>query len=203
MCDLFEAGLDNDKLALLYLENQHARIAVKTPEGKSDRVSISNIIMQGTVWGSLMCTTSMDKLGQLVYKNKDLIYKYKGVVGTPCLGMVDDILCVQKCSKDTVKMNAVVNAFIEGKKLNLSSKKCHRIHVKKKKTRNELECPDVKIHNGKMNEATQEKYLGDLINTSGTCTKTIEERRSKAFGIVNEIIAILDEIPLGRYKMEI
>jgi hypothetical protein len=54
-----------------------------------------------------------------------------------------------------------------------------------------------------MNEATQEKYLGDLINTSGTCTKTIEERRSKAFGIVNEIIAILDEIPLGRYKMEI
>ena len=201
--DLFEAGLDNDKLALLYLENQHARIAIKTPEGKSDRVSISNIIMQGTVWGSLMCTTSMDKLGQLVYKNKDLTYKYKGVVDTPCLGMVDDILCVQKCSKDTVKMNAVVNAFIEGKKLNLSSKKCHRIHVKNKKTRNELECPEVKIHNGKMNEATQEKYLGDLINTSGTCTKTIEERRSKAFGIVNEIIAILDEIPLGRYKMEI
>ena len=100
-------------------------------------------------------------------------------------------------------MNAVVNAFIEGKKLNLSSKKCHRIHIKNKKTRNELKCPEVKIHNGKMNDAIQEKYLGDLINTSGTCTKTIEERRSKAFGIVNEIIAILDEIPLGRYKMEI
>ena len=26
---------------------------------------------------------------------------------------------------------------------------------------------------------------------------------SEGFGIVNEIIAILDEIPLGRYKMEI
>ena len=113
------------------------------------------------------------------------------VVDTPCLGMVDDILCVQKCSKDTVQMNAVVNAFIEGKKLNLSSKKCHRIHVKNKKARNELKCPEVKIHNGKMNDAIQEKYLGDLINTSGTCTKTIEERRIKAFGIVNEIIAIL------------
>ena len=29
--DIFEAGLDNDKLPLLYLENQNANIAIKTP----------------------------------------------------------------------------------------------------------------------------------------------------------------------------
>ena len=50
-------------------------------------------------------------------KNSNLIYKYKGKVDTPCLGMVDDILCVQKCSSDTANINTVVNAFIEGKKL--------------------------------------------------------------------------------------
>ena len=71
--DVFEAGLVNDKLMLLYLENQNASIAVKTQEGQSDRISISNIIMQGTVWGSLLCTTTMDKLGKLVYNNKDLV----------------------------------------------------------------------------------------------------------------------------------
>ena len=38
--DVFEAGLDNDKLVLLYLENQNANIAIKTPEGKSDRTNI-------------------------------------------------------------------------------------------------------------------------------------------------------------------
>ena len=109
--DIFEAGLDNDKLVLLFLENQNANIAIKTPGGKSSRTSIKNIIMQGTVWGSLLCTATMDKLGQMIYNNPELTYKYKGVVETPSLGMVDDILIVQKCSNDTVKLNAIVNAF--------------------------------------------------------------------------------------------
>ena len=90
--------------------------------------------MQETVWGSLMCTATMDKLGQLAYKNNDLTYKYKGVVETPSLGMVDDVLSVQKCSEDALKANAVINAFFEGKKLKLSNKKCHKIHVGKRKT---------------------------------------------------------------------
>ena len=71
-------------------------IAVKTPTGISKRVSIKNIIMQGTVWGSLFCTASMDKLGQHVYNNKELLYKYKGMVDIPSLGMVDDIMAIQK-----------------------------------------------------------------------------------------------------------
>ena len=118
--DLYDAGLDNDKLVLLFLENQNAKIAVKTNGGISNRVSISNIIMQGTVWDSLMCMATMDKSGQHVYRNNELTNKYKGVVETPSLGMVDDILCVQKCSSSSVRMN-----------LTLSSKTCHRIHVKK------------------------------------------------------------------------
>ena len=58
--DIYEAGLKNDKLSLLFLENQNANISIKTHGGKSKRFSIKNIIMQGTVWGSLLCTTSMD-----------------------------------------------------------------------------------------------------------------------------------------------
>ena len=76
--DIYEAGLVNDKLPLLYLENQNANIAVKTSSGKSSRVNIRNVIIQGTVWGSLLCTASMDQLGSLVYRNSDLTYKYKG-----------------------------------------------------------------------------------------------------------------------------
>ena len=201
--DVFDAGLDNDKLVLLYLENQNANIAVKTPNGKSNRVHIQNVIMQGTVWGSMLCTATMDKLGQLVYSDSELTYKYKGVVETPSLGMVDDILTVQKCSTNAVKMNATVNAFIESKKLKLSEKKCHRIHVKSKKSKNEPECLPLKIHDQKMNNTKQEKYLGDLIDSTGTIRKTIEDRRNKGYGIVSEILAILEDIPLGRFKMEI
>ena len=149
-----------------------------------------------------MCTATMDKLGQLAYKNSDLTYKYKGVVETPTLGMVDDVLSVQKCSDDALKANAVINAFVEGKKLKLSNKKCHKIHVSKKKT---YECnnSELKIHDEKMSDSKKEKYLGDYIIDSGKNDSTIEDRRSKGYGIVAEILAILDDIPLGKYKMEI
>ena len=89
--DLVDTGLTNDKLLLLYLENQNAMISVKTPTGSSRRVAVKNIVMQGTVWGSLFCTVSMDKIGKHIYENEDLIYKYKNVVEIPSLGMVDDI----------------------------------------------------------------------------------------------------------------
>ena len=70
--DVYKAGLKNDKLVLLYLENQRANIAIKNSRGKSDRTPISNIIMQGTVWGSFLCTVTMDKLGQFVYEEPEL-----------------------------------------------------------------------------------------------------------------------------------
>ena len=38
--DLFEAGLTNDKLCLIYHSNKTARIAIKTPSGMTERFSI-------------------------------------------------------------------------------------------------------------------------------------------------------------------
>ena len=65
IASLYEAGLKNDKLPLLFLENRNAQVAIKTPGGLSNRVSIGNVIMQGSVWGSLCCVVLLDKLGKL------------------------------------------------------------------------------------------------------------------------------------------
>ena len=80
---LFEAGLQNDKLPLLFMENSIAQVAVKSSGGISKRINIRNIIMQGSKFGSLFCVALMDKLGQLVYSKPDLLFYYKGVVPTP------------------------------------------------------------------------------------------------------------------------
>ena len=118
---LYEAGFQNDKLPLLFLENANAQVAIKTNERISKRVNIHNLIMQGSVFGSLCCVVVMDKLGKLIYKEKpDLLYYYKGVMVTPPHQMVDDVLGVQKCSSNSRKLNSVINTFIKLEKMKLS-----------------------------------------------------------------------------------
>ena len=103
-------------------------------------MNISDIIMQGTVWGSLFCTSSIDNLGKLAYSKPDLLYKYKGVP-IPPLGMVDDIVTVTSVEKSK-EVNKLINTFIEQKKLKLSSKKCVRIHI----GNGHQTCPKLKVH---------------------------------------------------------
>ena len=61
----------------------------------------------------------------------------------------------------------------------------------------------IEVHQEKMKNSKKEKYLGDFVSSNGKIRVTIEERKSKALAMVSEITAILDDIPLGKYKMEI
>ena len=54
-----------------------------------------------------------------------------------------------------------------------------------------------------MADSEKEKYLGDILDRTGKNRATIEDRQRKGYGLVSEILAILDEIPLGQFKMEI
>ena len=87
--------------------------------------------MQGTVFGSLICTSVMDKLAKIFYKDEKLLYTYKSEVNVPVLGMVDDVLWVAKCGSDAVLSNFTINAFMELNKLKLASNKCAKIHIGK------------------------------------------------------------------------
>ena len=91
---LYENGLNNDKLVLLYEESKTAYIAIKTLSGITDREVINNIIMQGTVFGSLICTSVIDKLAKLFYWDENLFWKYKNTVNIPVL----TVITVTRCS---------------------------------------------------------------------------------------------------------
>ena len=72
--------------------------------------------MQGGVVGSIYCTSTMEKLGKIIFSDKKLPYEYKGT-DVPCLQMVDDIMTISKCDSAAIKMIATVNSFIETKRL--------------------------------------------------------------------------------------
>ena len=145
-----------------------------------------------------MCTATMSRIGDIAYKNPNLCYKYKGKVNVPPLGMIDDLLCIQKCSS-SVTVNASVNTFIDTIKLRFSQHKCGQIHIGKY----DAACPELKVHSVSMNKTNKEKYLGDFISASGSNKDNITERVNKGYAIVSEINNILTDIPLGRFRIDI
>ena len=107
-------------------------------------------------------------------------------------------MAIQKCSTKSLKLNNAINTFIELEKLTLSKKKSHNIHLGKQ----DKECPNLKVHNEEMEQSNQEKYLGDLVDKSGKVRPNIEARKARGFGIVSNILAIVNEIPLGHWKVD-
>ena len=91
---LYESGLRNEKLPLLFMENNNAQVVVKTNGELSTRINIKDSIMQGSIWGSICCVVLMDKLGKYVYNNPETLFYYKNMVGTPPLQVVYKISTV-------------------------------------------------------------------------------------------------------------
>ena len=48
----------------------------------------------------------------------------------------------------------------------------------------------------------KKKYLGDILTDDGKLLKTIEDRKCKGHGLSSQIQAILSEIPLGKFKIQ-
>ena len=106
---------------------------------------------------------------------------------------------VNKCGREAVCSNITINSFVESKRLNFSEKKCNRMHIGKKCSG---QCIDIKVHENNMNQSSSEKYVGDIICDDGSNDKNIAARRAKGFGIAGDILAILDEVPLGAKRIE-
>ena len=195
---LYEAGITNDKLNLLYLTNSSAEIAIKTSTGITNRENISKIVMQGTVWANMFCVVLLDRLGKLVYSDPKLLFYYKEEIAIPPLEMVDDVLSVQKCGIESSRINQTINTFMESEKLTLSENKCHNVHI----GRDREKCKDLKVHKNKMHESRKERYLGDIIDQTGNQRATVKDRKLKGSGIVSQVLAITKEAPLGKWRMK-
>ena len=77
-------------------------------------------------------------------------------------------------------------------KLQMNKSKCSKIHVGQK-CEHSLDCAQGEI----MKNHEKHKYLGDIIHSNGKQHATIVERLSGGYGIVANIRALMDNIPLG------
>ena len=72
--DLFQAGVQDDNLALIYQANSINQVSVKTPFGKTERKNVEKIVLQGEVFGPLECSVSVDSFGKECLEQEKYLY---------------------------------------------------------------------------------------------------------------------------------
>ena len=215
--DLYDAGVKDRNLAIIYEANRKNKVAVKTPNDITDRIEIENLVMQGETLAPLECSVSVDSFGKECQEEEKYLFYYRDSIGIPSLAMIDDLVCISDCGLESVKLNAFINAKSNSKKFQFGTEKCHKLHFGRKNL-----CPDLyldtwkiqeslevntgkKVYNdkadveSKIKTSEEEKYLGDVITNDGKNTKNIAARRARGIGIVDKIFTYLDEVFLGPF----
>ena len=77
--------------------------------------------------------------------------------------------------------------------------KCEKIHCGKKMP----DCPDLKVHNKTMHNSDEVKYLGDQITSSANNVKTISKHKAKGYGIISDIMYLLEAISNERHRTKV
>ena len=208
MLDLYDSLSEknrDDKIALLYKSSEKNLVSINTPHGLTERGNIPTIVQQGGTWGPLLCSNSIDSIGRDLQINNNSCYLYKNSVRILPLGMVDDITAISKCGVNSLDLNTYINSKIELKKLRFhvpdkaGRTKCHKIHVGSNSSHT---CPILKVHESEMKEVDEDEYLGDIVSRDGKNKQNIHKRISRGFGVISEILNIVNQITFGRYYYE-
>ena len=220
--DIFEAGMKNDNLALLYEANKEIFMAVNTTEGLTERQKIENSVLQGDTWGSLLASNQVDTIGQECLES-GYGYKYKECLEVGMLGFVDDTMGITEAGYKAQMFNALFNIKTAEKGLQFGVKKCKTLlvgknienihktpltvdswsvqHLEEKTTENStlIEKYEGQVEIGFCEE---QKYLGFVISSTGDNMANIRAVRNKSNRIIRKIFQKLESLKLRKYYFE-
>ena len=223
LSDIYDNGVKDDNLALLYRANNDVHMAVNTPYGLSERKNIKNVVLQGDTFGSILASVQVDSIGKEV-EETGYGYKYKDVLPVSLLGLVDDLIGITDAGYKAQQMNAVLNVKTAEKRLQYGESKCKSMLVSKNANHCVLNSPLmvdkwsvthvdnpntgeidlVETYEGlvPIEETTKKKYLGFIISSKGNNMENINQMKNKSIWIIRKIFKRLDGLNLKKYYFE-
>ena len=187
-------GVPEYILQLIHNLNQKATVIVKTPHGKTKPISVNDIVKQGGVLGSLMCSAST---AEYCSTNKGVCV---GTLVVSSLAFVDDMLDVSLTCRDTVNAHENSIAFSFKKKMNHKPKKCKSLIANQKK-RDPI--PTLMIQDEALENALMVEYLGDIFNVKGDNSDMIQDRVRRGIAAMVSIEAIMTDLNLGTHTVSV
>ena len=223
--DMYDVGMIDDTLSLLNGLNTDVTMSVKTPYGETDTVLLPTVVAQGDLMSPINASVQVDSMAkeqlmeeeELAKEGKaGILYKYKGIVTIPILGMMDDTAAVTVAGYKAQVMNTYVNTHTAHKLLQFNAPKCKYMNCgnyDEMYIKQSLEVDSWKItydkkgnlnesYDGKkeMKEVTEHKYLGFIISSNGSNVADIRSKSKKSIGTIAQIINITKG--LGTYTFE-
>ena len=81
VADIFDSGVKDESLALLYNANKNIKVRVKTPSGLSVEQQFPKLVLQRDTWGPIMASNQVDTIGkQLIEEEPSFMYKYNNSI---------------------------------------------------------------------------------------------------------------------------
>ena len=222
ICDVFDYGLNDDNLALVYKANQKVHMAVKTPGGLTERQVIEDSVLQGDTFGPLLASVQVDSIAKEVAK-VDAGYKYKEELDVPILGLIDDIIGISEAGYKAQIVNTILNLKSAEKGLQFGTSKCkkmiigketdrvrsNKIHVDKwsekyveNEDTGETELEETYVGKIEIEEVNEYKYLGFTLSSKGNNISNIQSIETKSIGVMRTIMKKLENMKLRQYYFE-
>ena len=108
LSDIYDVGVSDDTLPLLYQANAEVFMSVKTPAGLTDRQTVLDSVLQGDTWGSILASVQVDRIGKACME-AGYFYKYKDKLPVGFLGLVDDIVGITEVGHKAQQLNSLIN----------------------------------------------------------------------------------------------
>ena len=182
-------------------------MAVNTPNGLTERQNLSNVLLQGDTWSSMLASIQVDNICKEI-ESLNYGYQYKGVLPVSVLAMVDDMIAVTNAGYRAQQMNVVMNVKSAEKRLQFGVSKCKSMLIGKNSEQainnpifvdkwkveyqkvNQNEDKLVETFEGdiEMEKTEQQKYLGFILSSKGDNMKNIREMQNKSVWILSALI---------------
>ena len=192
MVSLWDIGIQSELFHLIFKLNEKTRIRIKTPYGVSDPFVCHRIVKQGSVLSSNICSAST---GELCDENNDGY----AVIGCTMINntlYVDDTIDYNSDINETIVSHDHVNNFSDAKRLGMNQPKCG-VMIINKKTHDST--PSLWIEGECIQQISETKVLGDMVNEKGNNKDLIKDRVKKGKSAMVNCLSLCNEITMGIY----
>ena len=209
--DLYDYGVSDDLLVLLDAVNRNVKMTVNTFYGPTEPMMIPSLVAQGDLFSPLEAALQVDSMTRKLEEEDrarveegkpGLLYRYKGLVPIPSLGLMDDNLTVSEAGH-----NVFMNENAAEKNLQFNPQKCKFMSIGRNKenvTPHKLEVDTwdivyddadnlVETEGIKKNmiAVSEIKYLGFVLAENASNVQNITDKNMKANGTIRSIITMI------------